>query len=323
MDLKNIKNTIIFYNDRYTKGYMEDWPIEKKQRIIKIIKNLNLPDYGEALDFGCGNGVFTEVIKEALPQWCVYGCDISNKAIQNASKRFKKCIFFVSNNKKYIDKKFDFIFSHHVLEHVFNIKDVANQINERSKKNASMLHIFPCGNDGSFEYKICKLRIDGVNTEMENRFFFEDEGHVRRMTTIQCFELFNKYNFSLLKDFYSNQYFGAVDWITKSPPLFILNMFNPAKGKNLKSKIKLTGMLIIFFLIHIFRKPSILFKRISQIHNKSGKHFLFLVFFWVPSKLTIYFDDYIKFLSTNEWNKLKNKKNGSEMYLYFTRNITV
>lgn len=319
MDLKNIKQSRIFYNDRYSKGYMEHWPIEKKQRVIEIIKKLNLPNYGEALEFGCGNGVFTGVIKEALPHWRVYGCDISNKAIQNASKGIPACLFFVNSDKKYISKKFDFIFSHHVLEHVFNINNVANQINKRAKTRASMLHILPCGNRGSYEYTLCKMRINGINTNMENRFFFEDEGHIRRMTTIQCSELFNKYNFSLLKDFYSNQYFGAVDWITKSQPLFILNMLNPMYGVNLRSKIKLLEILIKFLIIYIFRMPSILLDRISRIHNKKGKHKFFILLIWLPSILSNFFDKFIKSLATNEWNKLKNQKNGSEMYLYFSR----
>lgn len=319
-NLYTFKDSKIFYEDRYSKGYMEEWPIEKKQRIIDIIKSLNLPDYGQALDFGCGNGVFTDVIKEALPQWLVYGCDISNKAIKNASKRFPRCVFFANNDKNYHKRKFDFIFSHHVLEHVFDINEVANQINERAKKKASMLHVFPCGNFGSYEYKICKLRNDGINTEMENRFFFEDEGHIRRMTTIQCSELFKKYNFALMKGFYSNQYFGAIDWITKSNPFFLLTMFNPVKGKNLKSKIKLIGMLIKCLTIYTLRKPAIIIDKISQVNNKRGKHILFILLFWLPSKISKYFNNYIKFLATNEWNKQKNKKNGSEMYLFFRRN---
>ncbi len=47
------------------------------------------------------------------------------------------------------------------------------------KPESSMLHFMPCGNEGSYEYNVCLLRSDGINTELENRFFFEDEGHVR------------------------------------------------------------------------------------------------------------------------------------------------
>lgn len=318
-NLYDEKDSKKFYEDRYSKGYMEEWPIEKKQRVFKLIKHLNLPERGECLDFGCGNGVFTDVIKEALPQWNVYGCDISAKAIQNASKRFPRCIFFVNSDKKYINKKFDFIFSHHVLEHVFDIKAVANQINKRAKKNAIMLHILPCGNPGSYEYKLCNLRINGINTKMENRFFFEDEGHVRRMTTEQCATIFKQFNFILKQDYYSCQYYGAINWISKTHPRLILTMFNPIKGKNLKSKIKLSGMLLKFLMISGLRMPAVLYDLISQINNKKKKHIFLLSLLYLPSKVSRYFDNYIKLLAEKEWNKLKTQKNGSEMYLFFER----
>lgn len=58
MNLNKTKNSIEFYDDRYCKGYMKEWPVEKKERVLEIIKSLNLPKTGNALDFGCGgNGV--------------------------------------------------------------------------------------------------------------------------------------------------------------------------------------------------------------------------------------------------------------------------
>ncbi|KJR40670.1 Methyltransferase type 12 domain protein [Candidatus Magnetoovum chiemensis] len=44
---------------------------------------------GNGLDFGCGNGVFTKVLKTALPGWNIYGCDLSDVAIENAKKIIK------------------------------------------------------------------------------------------------------------------------------------------------------------------------------------------------------------------------------------------
>ena len=60
--LYNKETTVEFYQDRYAQGYMDEWPSEKKQRIFEIIRALQLPDTGEALDFGCGNGVLTEIV---------------------------------------------------------------------------------------------------------------------------------------------------------------------------------------------------------------------------------------------------------------------
>ena len=87
-----------FYDGRYAKkgsfAYMDDWHEEKKQRIVNLIKELDLPERGDALDFGCGTGVLTEVIREALPNYQVYGMDLSHAAIDKAKERYKKCHFF-------------------------------------------------------------------------------------------------------------------------------------------------------------------------------------------------------------------------------------
>lgn len=319
MDLKNIKKSKTFYDDRYLKGYMEEWPTKKKLRISRIIKSLHLPEYGEALDFGCGNGVFSDVLKKALPHWNVYGCDISKTAIQNASKRFPNYHFFENSDRRYLGKQFDFVFTHHVLEHVFNIQQIAQQFTRRTKKSASMLHILPCGNMNSFEYRLCTLIPNGINKKIGNRFYFEDDGHIRRMTTAQCSKLFKRHHFILKQNFYSNQYFGALDWITQSLSSLIFAIFNPFQGKDLLSKTKLTLLLIEFLLIHTFRTIAIHFDRISKIHNKKTKHILFISIFWLPSKLLIPFERYIQFLADNEWNKRKKQENGSEMYLYYTK----
>lgn len=322
MNLKNLhdeRESNEFYEVRYSEGYMEDWPIEKRKRVLEFIKNLNLPDQGEALDFGCGNGIFTDLLKEALPKWIICGCDISEIAIQNASKRFPRCNFFRNNDIQNTHNKFDFIFSHHVLEHVFDIEYVANQINECTKKGASMLHILPCGNRGSFEYNLCEMVIDGIDTKTENRFFLEDEGHIRRMTTEQCVKLFNKFDFMLKKDYYGNQYYGAIEWITNNHPRFLFNIFNPFNGKDLRSKFKLCGMLFKFLIICSLRVPNLFYNKISKIESKKKEHIFFLMLCYIPSRISKYFDNYIKQIAADEWNTMKTQKNGSEMYLFFDR----
>ncbi len=104
-----------FYNERYQSGYMYEWPLEKKKRISEVIRALDLPKLGEALDFGCGNGIFTEVIRLALPDWQVYGVDFSSVAIQGAKAQFPDCTFFTPADKDLMNKKFDFLFTHHCL----------------------------------------------------------------------------------------------------------------------------------------------------------------------------------------------------------------
>lgn len=161
---------------------MEDWDSKKKLRVLNIIRELNLPKTGVALDFGCGNGVGADIMKKALPTWKVFGTDISSHAISNAKRRFPHLNFFELSNQRRFYEKFDFLFSHHVLEHVFDINETLNTINRLLKKSASMLHILPCGNSGSLEHKISLLVNNGID-KTNGKYFFEEPGHLRRLNT--------------------------------------------------------------------------------------------------------------------------------------------
>ncbi|MDO8530243.1 MAG: class I SAM-dependent methyltransferase [bacterium] len=310
-NLHKLEDSKIFYEDRYQKGYMETWPKDKRDRVCEMVKSLPLPREGEALDFGCGNGVFTRVLKEALPRWRVYGCDVSSAAVRNAAAKNPDCVFFTNGEAAFKDKKFDFIFSHHVLEHVFDVQDVASHMIEKSKDASSMLHILPCGNPDSFEWRICNLRTDGINKNMGGRFFFEDEGHIRRLDTPSCSALFSRTGFALALAFYSNQYHGALNWITRSHPFVIFTMFNPFKGKDVRAAARLFYYLAICLLILALRLPVILYERTDRR--------IFKILLYLLSLLSLPVDAHMVAKSEDEFKKMKTEKNGSEMYLFFTK----
>jgi 2-polyprenyl-3-methyl-5-hydroxy-6-metoxy-1,4-benzoquinol methylase len=190
VDLHDKESSEHHYDEKYThqagflsQEYMVEWKDEKKERIADLLSKLNLPPTGEALDFGCGSGVLTEVIRRALPGYQVYGTDLSQAAVDKARERYPRCTFFHGDDARYNKKKFDFLFTHHVLEHVYDLQEVAGEIAHYLKPDAVMLHILPCGNEGSLEYNLCLLRKDGVNPQKGGVFFFEDEDHVRRIKT--------------------------------------------------------------------------------------------------------------------------------------------
>jgi 2-polyprenyl-3-methyl-5-hydroxy-6-metoxy-1,4-benzoquinol methylase len=183
MDLYNQKGSKAYYENAYTGDYMDEWEDDTKYRIIEVINGLNLSNEGTALDFGCGAGVLTDVIRQALPGYKVYGTDISENAINKAKIYYDKCTFFHDSDASHNKMKFDFIFTHHVLEHVYDIVEVADQIVSYLKPSSSMLHILPCGNENSLEYNICSLVKNGIDDQKGGRFYFEDKGHVRRLTT--------------------------------------------------------------------------------------------------------------------------------------------
>ncbi len=51
-----------FYEERYAQEYMDAWPPGKKQRILEVIRQFPWLEKGEALNYGCGNGVHTDQI---------------------------------------------------------------------------------------------------------------------------------------------------------------------------------------------------------------------------------------------------------------------
>jgi len=312
------QETAAFYDDRFASGYMDEWPADKKNRVFEIIRTLGLPERGDALDYGCGNGVFTGVLKEALPKWNVYGVDISSIAIDNAQRRYSDCTFFLASDLNLLDKKFDFLFSHHVLEHVEDIGQAWREIDRYLKKQAWSFHVLPCGNLGSFEYNLCMQRIDGIDRDSENRFIFEDKSHLRRLTTKQMNDFAIQHDFKLVFDYYNNHFYGALDWITLSSPLFILNMTNPKRAKDKISALKLACLCVILSVIKLMRFPA------NTIDYKKGRMkkykyyflFLMLLIFYPLSRLT---NIYLKYMSDLEWKSKRNKNYGSEMYLYYKR----
>jgi len=317
-NLYNKESSIAFYEDRYANGYMDDWPVEKKQRIFNLIRSLPLPEHGTAVEFGCGNGVFTEVIRQALPKWEVYGTDISTLAIQTAKKRYPLCHFFVNADKGYSHQRFDFLLTHHVLEHVYDLEMVTNEMTDMMKETqGKMLHILPCGNPASFEYKLCQMRIDGINTAMKNRFFFEDEGHVRRLNTDQLSEALAKYNFTLQQGWYSNQYYGAIKWITDYDQSFINNLTDYKKANSIVHKLQLLwlrGKLLLIkkAKLKASKKPKL--SSATSILNRF-RHRILRIQYKVARYITTYYDNQ----ANREWETRCMQPNGSEMYLFFTR----
>lgn len=308
-----------FYEDRYQHGYMDEWLPEKKRRVLEVIRELPLAATGDALDFGCGNGVLTEIVREALPGWNIYGTDISRTAIDNARRRFPDCAFFTADDPAFADRRFDFAFSHHVFEHVFDLREVFEQLDDRLKASASMLHILPCGNPGSFEHSVCVLRKDGIDPELENRFFFEDEGHVRRLTTEQFAGLCRERGFELDQAFYSNQYHGALDWITDSDDAFLRMFTDTGEAVDDQARRELEGIRKKLLRIAARRRPA---KRVRKLLHRPAMRFKHVLRLGLalPMFLAFYpFDRHYRRKAREEWETRRQDPQGSEMVLYLRR----
>lgn len=308
-----------FYDGRYAEGYMDEWPPEKRRRVFDLVAGLGLPGEGVALDFGCGNGVFTEVIRQALPRWKVCGTDLSAVALEHARRRVPGCDFFDLSGGPPGGRRFDFLFTHHVLEHVYDIDEVWRQIVGLMQPESAMLHILPCGNEGSLEYRISRMTTGGFDPAMGDRFFFEDEGHLRRLDTAQMREMAARAGFRLEREYYSNQYHGALNWITQNEPRYVSSLADPARAKDERARAEIAALRRRLLPATILRTLLYRVRTFRGGGGRGAKRWAVLAAGLCAYPAARLIDWQLTRKSEAEWRERKDDPGGSEMYLYFTR----
>ncbi|MCC7232447.1 MAG: class I SAM-dependent methyltransferase [Bacteroidia bacterium] len=312
------QDSVNFYENRYSHGYMGYWSEFEKNRLKELIHGLNLPKEGRFLDFGCGRGIFTHVIQEVLPGWKGYGCDISSHAIQDAKTSPGQIRFFVLGDEKYSGEKFDFIHSHHVLEHTYNAEATANEQCRFAAPACTMLHSFPCLAPGSLEYRVSAMMQDGIDPE-NGKFFFEDPAHLRRPSFDQAIGWFSTEGFSLLTASYANQYYGAIKWISESPLKLILHFTNTS---GLKSSANIPFLIFLRIRLLFFRVCH--FASTAFLTTDKGRYYfvkkvlqviLFVLFFWIALPASWW----LRTRAIKEWREQHQMPNGTELFLALYR----
>lgn len=311
-----------YYDERFEHGYMSEWPTWRRRRVGEFVRGLSLPPTGRALDFGCGQGVFTSVLQDAMPGWEVWGTDLSIVGLREAARRVPRCRF-VAGGEIASHGPFDFIFTHHVLEHVGDLDATLSFLTSLLTPKGQMLHILPCGNPGSFEHGVCRLRTDGIDAA-NGRFFFDEDGHLRRLTTATLSRAAEAQGFVLAGDAYSAHFWAAVDRISSQELETIADMFDPARAVDASARRRLRGLRVAFTALRLLKRPpALLFRgavREALAHADwswreravlTASNPVFLVAFPLRAAL--------RRLATREWKRHRSEPHGSEMYLHFTR----
>jgi len=128
-----------------------------------IIRYLGLKDGESILDFGCAKGFVVKSFR--ILDIEAYGCDISFYAIDNVDPEVRHYCKLIDTETKDVipfEKKFDWIMSKDVLEHM--TEDQVDVLLEKAHdKTDKMFHVIPLADeDGNFiipEYELDKTHI--------------------------------------------------------------------------------------------------------------------------------------------------------------------
>lgn len=292
-----------FYDDRYARGYMDDWPARKLERVRQAVAELGLRAAGTAVDFGCGNGVFTRVLAEALPSWRIVGVEISRTAVEQARRSVTGCAFHHVTECPIAPGSADLLFTHHVLEHVEDLGSTWSEMARLLGRGAHMLHVLPCGNAGSFEHNLCRLRSDGIDAGRAGRFFYEDEGHLRRLTTQQMIELAAPDGFNLVQAYYSHHRFEAIDWLSGNGVRFVRDLCDPGRAVDARARRTLKRLRLRLLLMAAVK--SVARRRAAWLYPAR------LMADAACARWTA--------RAEREWREMRCDSAGSEMYLVFHR----
>ena len=143
-----IKNTGVFGHSSYGKTWQEkegseqnDWYNKMHQshkiqhqdfiQYLKTRKNLET-----VLEVGCGTGVYPIKLKELFDNVKYTGIDISETAIKQCKKNSSSEFIAGDFIKLNISRKFDLVFSHAVVDHVYDVDEFVAKIVNLTKKYA-------------------------------------------------------------------------------------------------------------------------------------------------------------------------------------------
>lgn len=242
------------YERRYEGDYMSEdaftrWSHSgvELQRVEDTLGRIPPDDIGSVLDYGCGRGEWSDLLRATFTGSIIHGVDISETAIGKAAREHPAGRFRVFDGMRapYADGSFDLVFTYHVLEHVLDLDDVVADMTRLVRPGGYLCIIFPCGNPGSLEARLV-ARIEGgleAAPTGDTRFFYEDPTHLRRMTSDTIIGMLQGHGLALREAFFAHQWFGAIEWISRSGRAFARDLFDTrrAAGRSDRAALRAIG----------------------------------------------------------------------------------
>ncbi|HEX5054568.1 MAG TPA: class I SAM-dependent methyltransferase [Planctomycetota bacterium] len=323
------------YERCYERGYMDRWERERFERLGEVLATIDLPPGARVLDFGCGSGALTRLLVQRWPHAEVHGADISTTAIAHARQRHSTlgCEFHVLDEAFVAAhaSRFDLVFSHHVLEHVFDLAATAADLVRLLAPEGRMLHALPCGNPGSLAHWLCRQRPGGIETQHGNRFFFEEPSHLRRLCTQDLVLEFARLGCEPGQSAYGYHALGELRLMTELVPSHWFLMLHPGRC-HARSLPRLLPLLFAVATVAALRAPCLLLLRCRRMLQQvflfrtrrlNERSSLLLLGLAVPAllltPLSLPVEWLVRRADRSEWRRRRHDPAGSEMMLEFAR----
>ena len=115
--------------------FLKNWI--RSHRHKKIIKTIEIPNQGSALDLSCSGGQFFKKVHVVKPDLKLFGIDVSNDDIEKAKRELPFTSFNLESAEKlsFQNETFDFAFSTMSLHHYENSQKVFKEIHRVLKTN--------------------------------------------------------------------------------------------------------------------------------------------------------------------------------------------
>jgi ubiquinone/menaquinone biosynthesis C-methylase UbiE len=314
-----------YYDARYAGDYMCGIADVEVQRLRELLGPVPTK-LSRVLDYGCGRGAWIDALISLFPHAQISGIDISVTAISKARIRFpeERLVSFDGNRAPFDSESFDLVFSYHVLEHVRDIELTVADMARLVRRGGYLCAVFPCGNSGSFEEQVVRLVRGGVERSAtgEVRFYCEDPGHVRRITTGDIVRRFAIHGVNPVSLFFGNQRWGQIEWMARYGPNWIRETFDPGRAATRSAWAKLCVLRLALLALSPFVKvyeAKDLGGRIRSARNLRRR--LLFATAIAARPLAIPIGAMLARASEAEWRHHRHEPGASAQYLLFQRSL--
>ena len=123
---------------------------ERSEALLSnISKQVELPEKGNLLDIGCGNGAFLKIFSQKMLPWKLYGSEFDEK-YQEEVEQIPNVQKMHAEPLSQIDTKFDLISMIHVLEHIPHPVKILSEIKKMLTPNGLLFIQVPNPTENPF-----------------------------------------------------------------------------------------------------------------------------------------------------------------------------